>query len=316
MIIDADHQKGPGDFIKEDNAPHAKATCQFCPGKEHFTPPEVDVLRPQGPANSSGWLVRTVPNKFPALSGEGEIDKQAWGMFDVMSGGGAHEVVIETPDHDKQLADLSIEEMAFVLGQYVKRSRDLAKDKRHKYVCIFKNFGSSAGATVEHAHSQIIALPMVPKSVLEELRGAQKYFEDNSRCVFCDVIEQEYRDRERIVSENSSFLAFAPYAPRYAFETWIIPKAHSAHFTDADSSINDLAVSLSDVLKRMRQVLNNPSYNFYIHTAPIDLASPEHYHWHIEIIPKLTRSIGFEWGTGLHIVPTFPQVAAKHLREA
>ncbi|MBI4309779.1 MAG: galactose-1-phosphate uridylyltransferase [Candidatus Omnitrophica bacterium] len=318
VVIDVDHPKGPGDFYKENNARHRRATCQFCPGKEHFTPPEVDALRPAGGGpNAPGWLARTVPNKFPALTREGEVVKEGLGMFDVMSGVGAHEVVIETPDHDKDLADLNAEEMGFVLKQYVGRSRELARDKRHKYVCIFKNFGPSAGSTVEHAHSQIIALPMVPKTVLEELRGAQSYEQKHRACVFCDVIEREYKDRERIVCENNSFLAFCPYAPRYAFETWIIPKAHSAFFSDLDdAALKDLAAHLLENLVRMRKALSNPSYNFYIHTAPIDYLRPQHYHWHIEIIPKLTRSIGFEWGTGLHIVPTFPHVAAKYLREA
>ncbi len=317
VVMDTDHIKGPKDFPKEDNAPFKRSTCQFCPGKEHFTPPEVDALRPAGDANSSGWMVRTVPNKFPALVREGDVEKEAHGMCDVMSGVGAHEVVIETPDHDKNLADLSPEEMGFVLSQYLNRSRELARDKRLKYVSIFKNFGSSAGATVEHAHSQIIALPMVPKTVLEELRGAQSYYELQKRCVFCDVIEQEYKDRERIVCENKSFLAFCPFAPRYAFETWITPKAHQASFADlGGGGLKDLSAHLIEVLGRMRKALSNPSYNFYIHTSPIDYAQPEQYHWHIEIIPKLTRSIGFEWGTGLHIVPTPPQDAARSLREA
>ncbi len=318
VVIDTDHPQGPGDFPKEDHSSSRKATCQFCPGREHFTPAEVSALRPkESQADGPGWMVRTVANKFPALSLEGPVEKEAAGMFDQMSGVGAHEVVIETPDHDKNLADLTPEEMGFVLGQFVGRSRDLAKDPRHKYVCIFKNFGASAGATVEHAHSQIIALPTVPKAVLEELRGAVGYYGAQKRCVFCDVIEQEYKDRERIVIENNAFLAFCPYAPRYAFELWIIPKAHNAFFSSLDGdALKDLSTLLLDILRRMRSLLSNPSYNFYIHTAPLKYERPERYHWHIEIIPKLTRSIGFEWGTGLHITPTFPQVAAKHYRDA
>ncbi len=319
VVIDSDNQKGPGDFIKETtNLPGHKDTCQFCPGREHFTPPEVDALRPKtSKADSPGWLVRTVPNKFPALTTEGEVEKEACGMFDVMSGVGAHEVVIETADHHKNLADLSPEEMGFVLGQFLSRSKALSEDARVAYVSVFKNFGALAGATVEHAHSQIIALPMVPKLVNEELRGSHQYYEDNQRCVFCDVIEQEYKDRERIVAENNSFLAICPYAPRYAFETWILPKGHQASFTDIQAdTLVDLSTHLLDVLKRMRKVLFNPSYNFFIHTAPVKYAKPQCYHWHIEIIPKLTRSIGFEWGTGLHITPTYPHTAAKFLREA
>ena len=317
VVMDTDHPKGPKDFLQEQNTPRRQATCQFCPGKEQFTPPEVSALRPENtPADSSGWLARSIPNKFPALSQEGEIEKEGVGLFDVMSGIGAHEVVIETPEHDKHLADLSIEEMGFVIGQYLRRYQALAQDARYKYVLIFKNFGDSAGSTVEHPHSQIIALPMVPKTVLEEINGAQAYHQNKGRCVFCDMIQQEYTDRDRIVCENNSFLAFCPFAPRYAFETWIAPKAHAAHFADLEpNAIKDLASHLSEVLKRMQKVLSNPSYNFYIHTAPIHYAQPSCYHWHIEIIPKLTRSIGFEWGTGLHIVPTFPHDAARYLRE-
>ena len=318
VVIDAAPSKAPADFPKENNAAHNPSTCQFCPGREHFTPPEISALHaPDSKPNNAGWIVRTVPNKFPALTGVGEVEKEGWGIFDVISGVGAHEVVIETPDHDKNLADLSAQEMALVIGQYQARFRALSKDHRHQYVCLFKNFGASAGATVEHAHSQIIALPTVPKSVLEELRGAENYYDNNGHCVFCDIIHQEYADKERIISENNGFLAFCPYAPRYAFETWIMPKAHSADFAAMDAATVDvLAANLLDVLKRVRKALGNPSYNFYLHTAPVNYARPDCYHWHIEIIPKLTRSIGFEWGTGLHIVPTYPQDAARYLREA
>jgi len=267
--------------------------------------------------NTPGWSVRTVPNKFPVLTSDGNLEKEGIGIYDQMTGIGAHEVLIESPDHDKGLTELSKEEMQSVIGQYQGRFRQLAQDSRFKYVVIFKNFGSSAGATVDHTHSQIIALPMVPKTVLEELKGAEHYHQYRGRCVFCDIISQEYQDKERIVAENSSFLAFCPYAPRYAFETWIIPKGHNADFatTDEGSQVH-LAQILQDVLKRLKKVLGNPSYNYYLHTAPIGYANAACYHWHIEIIPKLTRSVGFEWGTGLHIVPTFPQDSARFLRDA
>jgi UDPglucose--hexose-1-phosphate uridylyltransferase len=318
VIIDTDHTKGPMDFPQEDNTPTRQAICPFCPGREHQTPPEVDAVRPShSHANTPGWLVRTVPNKFPVLSSEGTLQKEGFGIYDQMTGIGAHEVLIECPDHDKTITDLTREDMRAVIGQYQSRFRQLSKDNRFKYVVIFKNFGSSAGATVEHTHSQIIALPMVPKTVLEELKGVEAYYQKNTRCVFCDMISQEYQDRERIVMENNSFLAFCPYAPRYAFETWIIPKGHSADFSDTDDNSQlQFAQILQDTLKKIKTVLANPSYNYYLHTAPIGYASPECYHWHIEIIPKLTRSVGFEWGTGLHIVPTFPQDAARFLREA
>jgi UDPglucose--hexose-1-phosphate uridylyltransferase len=317
VVIDSEHLKGPADFPKEDNTPTGQEICPFCPGREHQTPPEVDAIRlSSSPANTSGWLVRTVPNKFPVLTSEGTLQKEGVGIYDQTTGIGAHEVLIEGPDHDKILTDLSHEEMMAVVSQYQSRVRQLSKDSRFKYVVIFKNFGFSAGATVEHTHSQIIALPTVPKTVLEELKGAEHYHQYRGRCVFCDVIVQEYQDKERIVMENSSFLAFCPFAPRYAFETWIVPKAHSADFSVIDETTKvHLAQILQDVLKRVKKVLGNPSYNYYLHMAPIGYANPACYHWHIEIIPKLTRSVGFEWGTGLHIVPTFPQDAARFLRE-
>jgi len=318
VIIDSDHTKGPSDFSKDDNTPTRQAICPFCPGREHQTPDEVDAVRPlKSLPNTSGWLVRTVPNKFPVLIPEGIIEKEGIGIYDQMTGIGAHEVLIEGPDHDKGLSELTKEEMQAVISQYQSRFRYLSQDSRFKYVVIFKNFGSSAGATVEHTHSQIIALPMVPKTVLEELKGAEHYHQYRGRCVFCDMIAQEYQDKERIVVENSSFLAFCPYAPRYAFEICIIPKAHGADFASSDEKTQaHLAQILQDVLKKIKKVLKNPSYNYYLHTAPIGYANLACYHWHIEIIPKLTRSVGFEWGTGLHIVPTFPQDAARFLRDA
>ena len=318
VIIDSDHLKGPLDFPKEDNTPTRQAICPFCPGREHQTPAEVDAVRPlKSLPDSPGWLVRTVPNKFPVLNPEGNLEKEGLGIYDQMTGVGAHEVLIESPDHDKGLTELNKEEMQAVVSQYQSRFRRLSQDSRFKYVVIFKNFGSSAGATVEHTHSQIIALPMVPKTVLEELKGSEHYHQYRGRCVFCDMISQEYQDKERIIVENTSFLAFCPYAPRYAFETWIIPKGHSADFASADETTQaHLAQILQDVLKKTKKVLKNPSYNYYLHTAPIGYANPSCYHWHIEIIPKLTRSVGFEWGTGLHIVPTLPQDAARYLREA
>ena len=318
VIIDSGHTKGPLDFPKEDNTPTRKAVCPFCPGREYQTPQEVDAVRPgNSPANTSGWLVRTIPNKFPVLSSDGSLQKEGHEMYDQMTGIGAHEVLIENPDHDKTITDLTQDEMKAVLSQYQGRFRQLSKDSRFKYVIIFKNFGASAGATVEHTHSQIIALPMVPKTVLEELKGSEHYYQQHGRCIFCDMISQEYQDKERIVVENSSFLAFCPYAPRYAFETWIIPKGHIANFSNTDEiTQTHLAQILQDELKRVKKALGNPSYNYYLHTAPIGYVHAQRYHWHIEIIPKLTRSVGFEWGTGLHIVPTFPQDAARYLRDA
>ncbi len=317
VVIKSEPALSPADFEKEDHTPRKKATCPFCEGKEYLTPHEVQAVRSEeSKPNTAGWKVRVVPNKFPALQSDGIYEKLGVGIYDTTTGIGAHEVVIETPDHDKQLADLSVEDLQKVIETYIARAKELSRDKRFKYICIFKNFGESAGASIEHAHSQIIALPMVPKFVSEELEGSQYYFRYRGRCIYCDIIHQEHYDKERIVSENSDFIAFCPFAPRFAFETWIMPKRHAADFTSINSIERaDLAKVLKDVLTRIKTVLSNPSYNFFLHIAPNDYDSPESFHWHIEIIPKLTRAVGFEWGTGLYIVPTPPNAAAQFLRQ-
>jgi UDPglucose--hexose-1-phosphate uridylyltransferase len=260
--------------------------------------------------------VRVVPNKFPALKSEKTFEKIGVGIYDMTTGVGAHEVVIEAPEHTRQLADLSVEEILNVLEVYCSRIIKLAQDKRFKYICVFKNYGESAGASLEHAHSQVIALPMVPKFVLEELEGSKYYYRYKGRCIFCDIIYQEQQDKERIVAENSEFLVYCPFAPRYAFETCVIPKRHTSDFTKMTAAEKQsLAKVLKDTLVRIKTVLSNPAYNFFLHIAPNDYEAPESYHWHIEIIPHLTRSVGFEWGTGLYIVPTSPKSAAKYLRQ-
>jgi len=308
---------GPQHYEGQDHTPRHEATCQFCPGREHQTPPEVDAIRPNGSGpNEPGWQVRVVPNKFPALKIEGDIEERREGLFDMSNGIGAHEVLIETPVHSKNLADFSQKEVENVIKLYQSRLRDLTKDKRFKYIMIFKNYGESAGASVEHPHSQIIALPMIPKYVLEELEGAKAYHERHKRCVFCDIVEQEHKDQSRIVSENDDFIAFCPFVPRYAFEYWIMPKQHISKFAQMkEQGRRALASILKETLLRLKNCLSDPSYNYYLHIAPVNTKEKEEFHWHIEIIPKLTRTTGFEWGTGFYVVRTSPAAAADYLRQ-
>ncbi|HSV43814.1 MAG TPA: galactose-1-phosphate uridylyltransferase [Candidatus Bathyarchaeia archaeon] len=291
--------------------------CQLCPGREKYTPFEVDAIRfDQSAPNSPGWAARAVPNKFPALKIEGDLNKRGLGMYDVSNGIGAHEVIIDTPDHNRDLADLSAQEVSYVLRLYLNRGNALAKDKRFKYIMVFKNYGESAGASVEHAHSQIIALPMVPKLVATELEGTRQYVKYRGRCLFCDILEQEYGDEERIIVQNDSFVAFCPFVPRYPFEIWILPKEHeSDFFALQEKHMLPLAEILKQALARMEKTLNC-AYNFYIHTVPVGFKEKEFYHWHIEIVPQLVGVKGYEWGTGLYLVPTSPKVAAGYLRDA
>ena len=258
-----------------------------------------------------------IANKFPALKVEGDIDRQGIGLYDQMNGVGAHEVIIETNDHKKDIADLNTEEIKKIVIAYKQRCIDLKKDKRFKYVLIFKNHGQSAGASLEHSHSQLIALPIVPKKVKEALRGAQMYYSYKERCVYCDIISQELEQKERLVDENENFIAFCPFASCSPYEIWISPKKHrSAFYRIQEEVIDDFSQMLGRTLIRLKKVLTDPPFNFIINTAPIQHDQElEFYHWHIEILPKLTRSAGFEWGTGFYINPSPPEQAAKELRK-
>ncbi len=318
VIVENDNDSySPQDYGVEERIPKQKAICQFCSGKENLTPPEVDAIRVGGSSpNTPGWLARVVSNKFPALKIEGELDKRGTGIYDISNGVGAHEVLIETPEHYLNLADLKVEDFVNAIKLYQNRSLSLARDKRFKYIMIFKNYGESAGASVEHAHSQIIALPMVPKYVLEELEGAVSYFNFRGRCIYCDIIELEYADKDRVVTENDTFICFCPYVPRYPFECWILPKEHHSDFCSlSDRECFQLASLLKEMLCRIKICLSDPSYNYYLHVTPVNYEREESYHWHIEIVPQLTREAGFEWGTGFYMVRTSPSVAAEYLRK-
>ena len=317
IIVATKAPQGPGDFEQETHD-RKVAACPFCPGNEAMTPPEISAHRDKGSAiNGPGWSLRVVPNKFPALRVEGGLNRTGDGVYDLMNGVGAHEVIIETPDHLKDLADLTESEIEQVLGAYKARSLDLRGDRRFRYLLIFKNYGETAGASLVHAHSQLIALPIVPKRVVEELRHADHYFEYKERCVFCDMIQQESEERERIVLETAEFICFAPFMSRFPFELWIMPKTHAADFGQiSDGQVKDLATIMQQALQRVKKALHDPSYNFLIHTSPVADHIREEYHWHIEMMPRLTRVAGFEWGSGFYINPTPPELAAKHLRAA
>ncbi|HYM79918.1 MAG TPA: galactose-1-phosphate uridylyltransferase [Candidatus Limnocylindria bacterium] len=319
VIISTERSRRPTNFGPAHPTQPA-SFCPFCPGSEDKTPPEVYAVRQNGgPPNSAGWQVRVVPNKFPALQIEGTMDRRGEGLYDKMNGVGAHEVVIEGPVHDQDLADMSLEHIHSVLLAYRERVIDLHKDKRFRYVLIFKNHGAQAGATLEHTHTQMIATPIIPKIIQEELEGARRYYELKERCVFCDIVQQETAENSgrRIVSMTDRFLATEPFAPRFPFETWILPRRHDASYQilDGPDELKELAAILKDTLMRLNRALDRPPYNFVIHTSPVSDPELEYYHWHIEIMPKLTRVAGFEIGSGFYINPTPPEDAAQYLRE-
>jgi UDPglucose--hexose-1-phosphate uridylyltransferase len=230
VIIATERAKRPHQYQKPEEE-RKGGFCPFCPGNERSTPPEVLSYRPSNtPKDGEGWWLRVVPNKFPALLAEGALKRSGQGMYDRMTGYGAHEVVIESASHDNTLADLPEEQIEEVVWAFRDRTVELRKDTRMRYILIFKNWGREAGASLEHPHAQIIGLPIVPKRVQEELQGASKYYDYKERCVYCDMIRQELEDNCRIVAENDSFISFMPFASRFPFETWILPKEHTSYF--------------------------------------------------------------------------------------
>jgi UDPglucose--hexose-1-phosphate uridylyltransferase len=317
VVISTERRKRPSDFRLERHHVARDGYCPFCAGREDLTPPEVFAYRPNGVANGPGWELRVVPNKFPALQVEGGLDREGDGMFDRMNGIGAHEVIIETPDHVKTLASMSETEIERVLSAFRERVRDLRQDRRLRYILLFKNHGGPAGATLEHSHSQLIALPIVPAFVLEEIDGARRHFAQKERCVFCDILRQELATGSRVILENADMLAIAPYAPRFPFETWIVPRRHRSRFEEAPQhEYESLARLLKALLLRVNRALESPSYNLIVHTSPFSEETGDFYHWHLELMPRLTKVAGFEWGTGLYINPTSPEEAARVLRDA
>lgn len=318
VIIATDRVRRPSDFVRKPvPAEPSGLFCPFCEGNEAKTPPEVLAYRHGTPANSPGWQLRVVPNKFPVLGIEGELEREGEGLFDRMQGIGAHEVIVESPEHTLSMADLSEGAIERTLCAFRDRVRDLRNDSRLRYVLLFKNHGESAGATMEHTHSQLIALPVVPKRVQEELDVCQKYYQFKQRCVFCDIVRQETKAGTRVVAETDEFVALAPYAARFPFETWIMPRRHASHYEDATSQqLGNLAWILRSTLRKLDKVLERPAYNLLIHTTPLQDGASPYYHWHIEIIPNLTRVAGFEMGTGFYINPTPPEESAQFLREA
>jgi UDPglucose--hexose-1-phosphate uridylyltransferase len=257
-----------------------------------------------------------MPNKFPALQIYGELNKTGEGIFDKMSGIGAHEVIVETPDHMLSLSTMPLKGVEDALWAYYQRINDLRKDRRFKYVLIFKNEGEAAGASLEHSHTQLIALPIIPKLVKEETDSAKRYFDLKERCIFCDVINQELEAKKRVIYENAQYVAIAPFAASAPFETWILPKKHESAFHPPDNNFMPLAEIIQVILKQIDKILDIPPYNFVIHTSPFSEEVNDYYHWHIELVPKLTKIAGFEWGSGFYINPTPPEESAKFMREA
>jgi len=334
-IIATERQQRPRDFVTRREVRRDKDDCPFCPGFEDRTPPEIAAIRDEegtlapdtDPGSEpSNWRVRVVPNRFPALSPEaGEVEWSRRGIYECINGVGAHEVIIEGPDHDLSMAEFPLDLTLDIFRMYRERLTALMQDRRLKYALIFKNHGATAGASLAHPHSQIIATPVTPRTVQIELVASLKHFRDTKKCLACDLIKQEEAEGKRIIYDDTKIIAFNSYASRFPFELFIAPKSHSAFFErTTDEELESLARCMRDVLGRLKRALDDPPFNYILHTAPNVSADPippgywrslgNDYHWHIEVIPRLVRTAGFEWGSGLHINPMPPERAAEILR--
>jgi UDPglucose--hexose-1-phosphate uridylyltransferase len=319
VAVATERARRPDSFtqaVKE--AVAARDVCPFCPGHEAMTPPEVLAYRAPGTApNSEGWWVRVVPNLYAVFRLEPDGLEHRDGRFWQRDAIGACEVLISSPDHQAPTPLLPRRQVEEIVQSYLDRYRHHAANPALEYVLILYNHGRPAGASLEHPHSQLYAIGLVPPGVVDELEGARRFRDQHDACVFCTTLEDERRAGDRIIFENDGFVVFAPYAARTPFETWIMPRRHTAAFGDLDlrSEKPAFAEALQLTLKALRDGLNDPPFNYFIHSQPVKGNLADAYHWHLELIPKLSTAAGFELGTGMWINVVKPEDSAAFLRE-
>jgi len=313
VVVTTDDPKGPSDYLSFKppyKLQEERGFCPFCPGHEEMTPKETFMLNGEG----GGWAVRVIPNKFPFFHIEGEFDRRPEGMYDVMEAIGAHEIVVEAPEHKQNFASMDTQQIEKVLRAYRERLIDLEKDRRFQQFLILKNY---PGVFNRHPHSHIMAMPVIPKRIDEEIDGALDYYQRKERCIFCDITKEEILSKKRVILETVHFLVFSPFASRYPFETWIVPKKHAPDFHHIqEEAIEDLAVAVQSLFLRFYKLLSDPPYSLVFHTSPVQSRfHRSEYHWHIETRLRIGLREGFEWGTGFFVNPTPPEDAAAFLRE-
>ena len=325
VVVAAARKRRPTDFVKKDRREKA-GVCPLCPGNEHMTPPAVLVYVPsnggirrerdQDGLRHKNWLVRCVPNLYPAFTPSSGQEKARVKESPVLVRAiGHHEVLVESPRHDEHPGVARIPQLVHVIEAHLDRLNELSAKPYVKYVSIFRNHGLEAGASLSHAHTQLIATPLVPRIMTEELGASRRYWTKNRQCAFCEILTKE-KDSPRFIWENESYVAFAPWASVHPLEFWILPKSHQSRLSDVSrKEIEDLAVALRACLGGLRSLLNDPPYNFGFHIAP-NKEDSAHYHWHLEVYPKLTIWAGFEKSTGMFINVVPPEDAAENLREA
>ena len=326
VVIATERGRRPTDFAKKERQKAKTSVCPLCPGNEHMTPPAVLVYLKSGKGirkakdedgfRHKNWLIRCIPNLYPAFTPpKGKTSrKQIMKSNDLVVAVGHHEVLVESPIHDEHPANAKISQLVHVINGYIDRLREFSSKPYVKYVSIFRNHGLEAGASLSHAHSQIIATPFIPSVVEEELEVSRKFWTKNRKCVFCDILEKEI-DGPRLILENADYVAFAPWASVNPLEFWILPKKHEITLLEmSKSKVKIFAKTLKTCLNGLKKLLNDPSYNFGFHLA-INKGASKYYHWHLEVYPKLAIWAGFEKSTGIYINTVAPEAAAESLRK-
>jgi UDPglucose--hexose-1-phosphate uridylyltransferase len=315
VIIATERAKRPDQFARQrdqKNLPQHVAQCPFCTGNEE-THTAGETYRS---TDGTTWKVRVVPNRYPALTSVGRRRRTVDGIYRSMSGVGIHEVIVEHPRHDMTTALLEQSEVVDILHAYLSRYVEIRNDPRVECIIIFKNHGESAGASIQHPHSQLVATPVVPSQVRYRIQDAVQFFDDTGECVFCSMLRQELTEKERIVFESRHFAAFIPYAALSPFHLWLFPKRHTSSFDDiSDDEIEDLALCLKTVLAKVYFGLGNPDYNYSIRSVPTDERQTDFFHWYLSIIPKVNQSAGLELGSGIFVNTALPEESAKFLRD-
>lgn len=314
VVIATERAKRPHEFAQSAQQssplPEFRLNCPFCVGNECLE--QKEVLRLMG---QTGWQVRVVPNKYPALSNEEDRTRSLHGNFQSMVGFGVHEVVIEHPRHDLIIARMSVADINCILQVYRQRYAQIRLDPRIEAIILFKNHGAKAGTSLEHPHSQIVATPIVPHQLRNRLAEAMRYFDDCGECLFCQTMKDELESGQRIVCETEHFVAFIPFAALSPFHTWIFPRRHMSSYDETtDAELSDLALILRNVMAKLYYGLNNPDYNYTIRSVPTREQYTEYFHWYLAIVPRVSNAAGFELGSGMYINTALPEESAAFLR--
>ncbi|MEM3673008.1 MAG: galactose-1-phosphate uridylyltransferase [Candidatus Bathyarchaeia archaeon] len=327
VVIATERSRRPTDFAKKEITQTRTGVCPFCPGNEHMTPPavlvylesdgKIEKTKDENGFRHENWVIRCFPNLFPAFTPPKEktSKKQSVKGGVLADAVGHHEVLIESPVHDEHPSDAKIPQLVHVINAYLDRLRELSSKPYVRYVSIFRNHGLEAGASLSHAHSQIIATPFIPRLVKEELEASKKSWKQNGKCIFCEILEKE-REGPRLILENSHFVVFAPYASVNPMEFWIIPKRHQITLLEmTQAEVKTFAETMKTCFKALKELVNDPPYNYGFHTV-VNKDAREHYHWHLEVYPKLAIWAGFEKSTGVYINTVTPETAAETMRKA